>query len=78
MGERVFRQLGFRRIQASALSINEQAIAIYKKWLVEEGCRIGILVYNNKLVNRHLYGLLKEDSMWAKGGKYENGIANDG
>jgi len=70
IGNRVFNELCFRRIQAMAMSTNEVAISIYDSWLKKEGVRKGMNVYNGKLVDRHLYGLLKKDSMWGPLGKY--------
>ena len=65
VGDRVFKQLGYRRIQAEALSTNKIGISIFNKWLREEGVRVGVLEFNGEQVDRHLYGLLKKDSMWA-------------
>jgi len=70
IGTRVFNELGYRRIQASALSTNLVAIKAYGKWLSKEGVRRGSYEYNGKQVDRHLYGTLKKDSMWAPGGEY--------
>ncbi len=65
VGDRVFKQLVYRRIQATALSTNKVGISIFNKWLKEEGVRVGVYEFNGKQVDRHLYGLLKKDSMWA-------------
>lgn len=71
IGDRVFGQLGYRRIQASAFSTNKVAMEIYDRWLPKEGVRKGVMEFNGKLVDRHVYGILKKDSLWGPGAEHE-------
>lgn len=64
VGNRVFRDLGYDKIQANAISCNELANQLYSKELKLEGVQRNTIYARSQKFNTNLYGLLKEESRY--------------
>lgn len=65
IGERVFRQLGFHRIEATCFATNTAAMVAYPKWMREEGREREAYYHGGFYVDRVRFGVLKRESAWA-------------
>lgn len=62
LGNRIFRELGFNKVEASAWATNEVAVAIYDKWLKREGTIRERGYYGGQYVDQIYYGCLCRES----------------
>lgn len=67
LGNRIFINLGYNKIEASCWATNSNACEIYKSVMHQEGTRKERHYFNRKFVDELQFGVTFNDSVWSDG-----------